>query len=171
MLHVGNFKSRTCAGLHRRSFLKLSTGLPLAFSAAGIPRLAQAADERRAKSVILLWLWGAPSHLDLVDPKPNAPQEYRGPFCPIATRTPGLQFTELLPQLASRTDQFTLVRSMVSSNGGHPGAGTVGLTGYEESPGPVQPNFGAIICSAKNYLGRSWFFTEKFFRMEPKLRI
>ena len=153
MLHVGNFKSRTCAGLNRRSFLKLSTGLPLAFSATGIPRLAQAADERKAKSVILVWLWGAPSHLDLVDPKPHAPQEYRGPFCPIQTKTPGLQFTELLPQLSQRTDQFTLIRSMVSSNGGHPGAGTVGLTGFEESPGPVQPNFGAIISKSQTQPG------------------
>ena len=153
MLHVGNFKSRTCAGLNRRSFLKLSTGLPLAFSAAGIPRLAQAADERKAKSVILLWLWGAPSHLDLVDPKPQAPTEYRGPFCPIQTKTPGLQFTELLPRLSQRTDQFTLIRSMVSSNGGHPGAGTVGLTGFEESPGPVQPNFGSIISKSQTQPG------------------
>jgi len=153
MLHVGNFRSRTCAGVSRRSFLKLSAGLPLAFSATGLPRVAEAADQGRAKSVILVWLWGAPSHLDLVDPKPKAPQEYRGPFCPIQTKTPGIQFTELLPQLATRTDQFTLVRSMVSSNGGHPGAGTVGLTGYEESPGPVQPNFGAIISKAQQRPG------------------
>ncbi|MEC9002934.1 MAG: DUF1501 domain-containing protein [Planctomycetota bacterium] len=139
--------------MNRRSFLKLSTGLPLAFSAAGIPRLAQAADERKAKSVILLWLWGAPSHLDLVDPKPQAPTEYRGPFCPIQTKTPGLQFTELLPRLSQRTDQFTLIRSMVSSNGGHPGAGTVGLTGFEESPGPVQPNFGSIISKSQTQPG------------------
>jgi hypothetical protein len=115
--------------------------------------LAQAADERKAKSVILLWLWGAPSHLDLVDPKPQAPTEYRGPFCPIQTKTPGLQFTELLPRLSQRTDQFTLIRSMVSSNGGHPGAGTVGLTGFEESPGPVQPNFGSIISKSQTQPG------------------
>lgn len=145
MLDVGAFRAKTCSGVDRRAFLQLGTSASLA---VGVSAAAEAlgAEPPRATSVILLWLWGAPSHLDLFDPKPKAPAEYRGPFSPIATRTPGLQVSELLPQLAARSDQYALVRSMVSSDGGHPGAGTVGLTGFPENPVPVQPNFGSIVA-------------------------
>ncbi|MEC8474254.1 MAG: DUF1501 domain-containing protein, partial [Planctomycetota bacterium] len=116
---------------------------------AGLPSLeaVEAARSRaKAKSVILLWLWGGPSHIDMVDPKPDAPMEYRGPFGTIATKTPGMRFTELLPRMAARSDRYSVIRSMQTTNGGHPGAGTVGLTGYEENAGPIQPNFGSIIA-------------------------
>ena len=60
--------------------------------------VAGAGDEkRRAKSVILIFNCGAPSHLDLFDPKPDAPEEVRGPFNPIATTVPGVRISELLP--------------------------------------------------------------------------
>lgn len=146
MFDVGSFRAKTCNGLNRRSFLKLGATASLAMGVPSASKIARAAEEARAKSVILLWLWGAPSHLDMCDPKPNSPLEYRGPFAPIATRTPGLQISELLPRLAQRSDRFALIRSMVSSNSGHPGAGTVGLTGYEDNPAPVQPNFGSIVA-------------------------
>lgn len=146
MFDVGSFRAKTCNGLNRRSFLKLGATASLALGVPGAAEIARAAEDARAKSVILLWLWGAPSHLDMCDPKPNSPLEYRGPFSPIATRTPGLQISELLPRLAQRSDRFALIRSMVSSNAGHPGAGTVGLTGYEDNPTPVQPNFGSIVA-------------------------
>ena len=48
----------------------------------------------KAKSVIVLWLWGGPSHIDMFDPKPDAPSDFRGPFGTIPTRTPGMHFTE-----------------------------------------------------------------------------
>ena len=62
------------------------------------------AEAAKAKSILLIWLGGGPSHLDLFDPKPKAPAEYRGPFATIATRTPGVRYTELLPRLAARSD-------------------------------------------------------------------
>jgi hypothetical protein len=96
--------------------------------------------------VIFVFLWGAPSHLDTCDPKPDAPLEYRGPFAAIPTRTPGLFFTELLPQIAVRSDRFSIVRSHVTTNAGHPEAGTIALTGYPELPAPPQPNFGSIVA-------------------------
>jgi len=145
MFEVGKFRAKTCSGISRRSFLKISASASLALGATTSADIARAARESKAKSVIILWLWGAPSHLDMFDPKPNAPSEYRGPFAPISTRTPGLQVSELLPRLAQRSDRYALIRSMVSSNGGHPGAGTVGLTGFEEIPEPVKPNFGSIV--------------------------
>ena len=55
-------------------------------------------------SVILFWANGGPSHLDLFDLKPDAPSEYRGPFRPIATTTPGMEITELFPRLAQLGD-------------------------------------------------------------------
>ena len=148
MLEFGQFKASTCNGVGRRGFLKTAASIPMALS-AGIPTLAEAEEARRrakAKSVLLLWLWGGPSHIDMVDPKPDAPMEYRGPFGTIPTKTTGMHFTELLPRLASRSDKFSVIRSMCTTNGGHPGAGTVGLTGYEENAGPVQPNFGSIVA-------------------------
>ena len=75
--------------MSRRSLLRFGAGLPLASVAGGVAA-APGESVRRARSVILLWLWGGPSHLDTFDPKPDAPQEIRGPFSTLATRTPGL---------------------------------------------------------------------------------
>src|SRR5436309_297360 len=107
MLEIGSFRARLCQGMGRRAFLRAGALAPLALH---LPGLA-AGPAPRARSVLLVWLWGAPSHLDTCDPKPNAPAEYRGPFATIPTRTPGVRFSELLPRLAARSDRFALVRS------------------------------------------------------------
>src|SRR5688572_9956008 len=145
MLHLGGFPTNTCGGLSRRAFLQASASLPLA-GCLTEQILAAPRGNARAKSILFLWLWGAPSHLDTFDPKPDAPAEYRGPFDTIATRTPGLRFTELLPRLATRSQVFSVVKSHVTFAGGHPDAGTYGLTGFAEKPEPVQPAFGAIVA-------------------------
>jgi hypothetical protein len=82
-----------------------------------------------ARSVIVLWLWGGPSHLDTFDMKPNAPIEYRGPFEPIKTAVPGIEICELLPGLALRADKFALLRAMHHESNDHGIAGTIALTG------------------------------------------
>jgi hypothetical protein len=96
--------------------------------------------------VLLVWLWGAPSHLDTFDPKPNAPVDFRGPFSTIATRTPGVRCTELLPRLAARSHRYTLLRSNQNSHGGHLEAGTIALTGAAQASEGVAPNFGSILA-------------------------
>ena len=144
MLDVGSFRASTCAGIGRRAFLQLGATIPVGLM-AGPSLLAENSKPVRAKSVIFVWLWGAPSHIDTFDPKPDAPSQYRGPFAPISTRQPGVYFSELLPKLAARSDQFSLIRSHVTSQSGHPDAGTVGLTGFQERPTPVHPNFGSIV--------------------------
>src|SRR5690242_7464562 len=103
MLEVGSFRAANCARIDRRAFLRAGLSLPVAL---GFPALAKvsAAQRPQAASVLLVWLWGGPSHLDTFDPKPRAPQEYRGPFAPIQTRLPGVHFSELLPQLAACSD-------------------------------------------------------------------
>lgn len=157
MLNIGSFPTRTCSGISRRSFLQLSSAIPLGL---GMSRLGEAAIQDRngapprAKSVLFVFLWGAPSHLDTCDPKPDAPAEYRGPFASIPTRTPGVHFTEMLPRMASRSDRYTLLRNHVTSAPGHPDAGTVALSGFEENPKPVQPNFGSIVAKHRGSAGR-----------------
>ena len=100
MFSFGKFKSSSCSGVSRRAFVQAGAALPLAANLA-MPESAYAASGR-AKSIVFVWLWGAPSHLDTFDPKPEAPQNYRGPFATIPTALPGVRFSELVPKLASR---------------------------------------------------------------------
>jgi hypothetical protein len=152
MFGIGSFSTGDCQGLSRRAFLQIGAGLPFA---SGLAEFAQAADAPKAKSVLVVWLLGGPSHLDLFDPKPEAPAEYRGPFASIPTRTPGVRFTELLPKLAERSDRFSLIRTNINYNGGHRPAGSIGLTGAvatdggedkKGSPTGYPPNFGSIVA-------------------------
>jgi hypothetical protein len=73
----------------------------------------------RAKSVILIFNCGAPSHIDLWDPKPNAPDKVRGLFHPISTNVPGIHVSELLPELAARMDKLAIVRSVHHRHSSH----------------------------------------------------
>jgi uncharacterized protein (DUF1501 family) len=151
MLKLGSFSAKDCGGLSRRAFLQWSATAAAALGSSA----AQAATERgRARSVILLWLWGAPSHLDTFDPKPKAPAEYRGPFSAIPTRTPGLWFSELLPRLAARSRLFSVIRSHKTFAPGHPDAGTYGLTGFAETMRPLQPSFGAVVAKHRGHRGQ-----------------
>jgi hypothetical protein len=83
-------------------------------AAAGPPR-----GSRRARSVILIFNCGAPSHLDLWDPKPAAPTSVRGPYRPIATSVPGVCISELLPQLARQASRYAIVRTVNHRHTGH----------------------------------------------------
>jgi len=75
----------------------------------------------KAKSVILIFNGGAPSHIDLWDPKPDAPSEIRGEFKTIKTNVPGIHITELLPQMAKRMDKLALIRSVHHGHSSHNG--------------------------------------------------
>src|SRR4051794_26403962 len=105
-----------CDGLSRRSFLQLGmTGM----ASMGLPQLLQAREQSKTKaqgkkytSVILIWLDGGPSHLDMYDMKPQAPIEYRGLWKPIKTNVPGIQITELFPKQARVMDKFSIIRSL-----------------------------------------------------------
>ncbi len=150
LMQVGDFPARVCHGrASRRAFLQWGAALP-ALGLLGHLRAAPArASEPKARAVILIWLWGAPGHLDTWDPKPQAPLEYRGPLQPISTRTPGVQITELFPRLAQRSHLWSLVRSHKTFHNAHPEAGTWGLTGAAEQE--AQPNFGSIVARHHGY--------------------
>jgi uncharacterized protein (DUF1501 family) len=117
----------------------------------GLPELLQArapvpaAPRGAEKSCIFIVQYGGASHIDSLDPKPDAPQEIRGPYRPIPTRVPGLQIGELLPRLARLADQYCLIRSMTHSNGGHDGGMHVCMTGHSQ---PVEntPYFGSVMA-------------------------
>lgn len=116
-----------------------------------------------AKSVILLYLQGGPSHLDLWDPKTGVPDNVKSIFNPIDTTIPGVQFTELMPKLAQQIHRATLIRSLSYTPIGlfnHTAAIYQMLTGYTadnvspsgqlEPPSPKDfPNFGSNIVKLK----------------------
>jgi len=89
-----------------------------------------AARGTRGKSIIVLWLWGGPSHMETFDLKPDAPLEYRGEFRPIATSAPGLSISEHLPRLARHGDKIAIVRSLHHESPGHVNSTHTMLTGY-----------------------------------------
>lgn len=162
----------TCDGVTRREWLRIGGSAFLGLNLAQLlaPRSATAGDAvtggrgwGKAKSVIMLYLQGGPSHLDLWDPKENVPDNVRSVFQPISTRLPGVQVTELMPQFAQVVDKVTLVRSLSYTPVGlfnHTAAIYQMLTGYTadsvspsgqlEPPSPKDfPNFGSNIVHFK----------------------
>src|SRR5436309_3165606 len=108
-----------CPGtLGRRAFLH--TGL-VGLGSLGLADLSrlEARSPRPGKSMIVLWLWGGPSHMETFDLKPGAPAEYRGEFRPIRTSVPGVEISEHLPRLARLAHRFALVRSAHHTSPGH----------------------------------------------------
>jgi hypothetical protein len=148
-----------CPGpIHRRSFMQIG-GLSLGALAGGaaapnLSRLfaAQAGAKKveRDFSVILLWAGGGPSHMETFDLKPEAPQEYRGPFRPIATNVPGIDICEALPNLAKRADKFAIVRSLFHNRNEHSGGTGRLLSGYASvAANPTDseyPEVGAVVA-------------------------
>ncbi len=124
----------------------LGLGLPELLRASAPPASAR----RRGpdKSCIFIVQYGGASHIDSLDPKPDAPADVRGPYKPIATRVPGLQLGELLPRLARLADRYCLVRSMTHRNGGHDGGMHVCMTGHT-SPVESTPYYGSVMAKLR----------------------
>ncbi|MCH7989485.1 MAG: DUF1501 domain-containing protein [Planctomycetes bacterium] len=101
----------------------------------GMRRLsaAHSKSETKAKSCILIWLDGGPSHLETFDLKPQAPAEVRGPFQPISTSLPGVQICELMPRLARMSEQYAVIRSMTHKMAQHDKANSMLLAGRENT--------------------------------------
>jgi hypothetical protein len=112
---------------------------------------AQAAPTGRARSVIQIWLWGGPCHIDTFDPKPEAGRDYCGPLdAPIATNVDGIRIGQLLPELAKQADKYSLIRSMTHGNNGHETASYLVQTG-RPSERDVFPSVGAVTSYFKGY--------------------
>ncbi len=132
---------RLCDGITRREMLRAGglafTGLSWpgwlrARAAAEGQAAARPASARfgRAGACILVYSYGGPSHLDVLDLKPDAPPEIRGEFKPIATRVPGIAITEHLPRLARLADRYAIVRSVHHRDNDHAIGAYLALTGY-----------------------------------------
>ena len=129
------------APLHRRQLLQVGglgmLGLTLPSLLRGEERAAaERSSERhsstraRAKSVIFLFQWGGPSHIDMFDMKPRAPDGIRGPYQPIASSAPGVVVCEKLPETAKRMDKVSIIRSVTHTMKNHNSAGYYALTGH-----------------------------------------
>jgi hypothetical protein len=105
-----------------------------------------------AKSVIQIWMWGGPSHLDTFDPKPNAGSAYTGPLNTTqATNVPGIEIGQLFPRLARQADKYSLIRSMTHGINSHETAAYLMQTGNAPGSGAVFPSLGAIVSYYKGY--------------------
>ncbi len=119
---LGEGETRVCDGTTRRELLRVG-GLSL-FGSMTLPRLLRAKEQSparagRAKSIILVNLFGGPSHIDMFDMKPNAPAEIRGEYRPIPTSLPGLFVCEHMPRLAQWMHKGTLIRSVTHGYNSH----------------------------------------------------
>ncbi|HEY5313056.1 MAG TPA: DUF1501 domain-containing protein [Pirellulales bacterium] len=108
---------------------------------------APPAKSPKAQSVIYLMMMGGVTHIDSFDPKPHAPEEIRGTLAAIATRLPGVQFSEAMPRLAAIADRLTLVRSYSHTNNDHLMSQAFALSGRNVGPANIktEPNIGSIV--------------------------
>src|SRR5881275_60251 len=143
-------RRKDCEGFHRRDFLKLGAGAGLlGLSLPQLLRLeAQAkkeeAGKRRADAVIMVWLAGGPSTIDMWDLKPEAPEGIRGEFKPIPTSARGIEIGEHLPKMARVIDKVTIVRSLYHAIPSH-GPATVWMTtGNKPTPALQYPALGSV---------------------------
>ncbi len=161
MIGLAGRGQHLCDGIDRREFLRLGglsaagLSLPHLLSREASASTSPRPGRTRARSCVLFFLEGGPSHIDLWDMKPEAPEEIRGEFQPIATTVPGLQVCELLPRVSQQMHRLTLVRSVThritdhnagtyySMTGRHPTNGSQLIT--EESPDNF-PNYGSVLA-------------------------
>lgn len=144
-----------CDGLTRRDFLHAGTLAPLGLTLPGfIAQKAAGAVQDRDMNCIMLFLVGGPSHIDTWDPKPKAPAEIRGPFKPIKTSVPGMEITEIFPQVAKHADKFSLVRSVYHTAAAvHDTGHQMMQTGRLFSGGIEHPHAGCVLAYLKGQRG------------------
>lgn len=152
MLSIPGRMGATCDGVSRRELIRvggagllgLSLGSLLQLEARGQTAPAAAAARSgfgSAKNFIFVFLQGGPSHLDIWDPKPDAPDDIRGDFSPIDTKITGVKVSEVMPNLAQQLDKATLIRSVSYTPAGlfnHTAAIYQMMTGY--TPDKVSPS-------------------------------
>ena len=143
---------RRTACANRRSFVKAgilgATGLSLAELLRLEAKGNHAYTSVRHPSVIILWMRGGPSHIDMWDPKPDAPAEYRGEFGVQRSTVPGIFLSDMLPRCGRIMDKWSIVRSLHHNDAGHSSGDQICFTGYPSGPNPdenVYPSCGSIV--------------------------
>jgi hypothetical protein len=136
-------------GLDRRHFLKHVAGMAaLAGSASTFVQGLRAAApdlKKQGKSLIILWMGGGPSHMDLWDLKPGQPTG--GDFKPIKTAADGVEISEILPTVAQQFKHLSIIRSLQSNEGSHERGTALMNTGRMPSPVVQFPHVGAVVGS------------------------
>ncbi|HIF35034.1 MAG TPA: DUF1501 domain-containing protein [Planctomycetaceae bacterium] len=149
MLHLLPGITRNCEGVSRRSFLQVGSLAGLGLALPQLLRQKQLlADEGRGASdvnCILLWTRGGTSHHDTFDPKPNAPVSVRGEFQTIGTATPGVQFTEIVPNMAKHQKRYALLRGWNPQNGSHGSADQWVMSGRKFNQAIGYPTYGSVV--------------------------
>ena len=145
------YKAKRCDGIIRRDMIRIGglSALGLGLGDYFRLRASRAAESRHAnsaKSCILIWLDGGPSHFETFDPKPDAPQEVRGPLGTVATNIPGVHLSECLQRTAKVMDKIAIIRSMTSPLGEHNFGTHYLMTGYKPSPALEYPMWGATLA-------------------------
>ncbi len=143
--------------MDRRGFLRAgalgATGLTLPHLLRSQARAASSSHADR--SVIILWMRGGPSHIDMWDPKPEAPVEYRGEFGTMSTSVPGVFLSDMLPKSAAMMHKWSIIRSLHHHDAGHSAGDQICFTGYNSGPNPdenVRPSCGAIVAEQLGHL-------------------
>jgi Protein of unknown function (DUF1501) len=138
--------------LNRRGFVKAgvlgASGLGLSELLRSEARSETTSGTKRQPSVIILWMRGGPSHIDMWDPKPDAPAEYRGEFGVKPTNVPGIILSDMLPMCGRIMDRWSIVRSLFHGDAGHSSGDQICFTGYPSGPTPdenVYPSCGSIV--------------------------
>ncbi len=127
-----------------------SPARPVSMLAGRAAAAPDAKPKTKAKAVIQIWLWGGACHLDTFDPKPDAGNDYTGPFNkPIATNVEGIRINELLPTLAKQADKYTLIRSVTHGVFAHETAAYLVQTGRMQGDRNVYPSVGAVVSLFK----------------------
>jgi uncharacterized protein (DUF1501 family) len=145
-----------CSGATRREFLRVGGLSALGLTLSNFFRLQSHAAEtptsrRKNVNCILLWMQGGPSHIDTLDPKPDAAVEIRGEFSTIPTRLPGVRVCEHLPLLARQFDKLSLIRGHDPQNGSHGVADHIMMSGHRFNPALPFPCFGSVVAKERGY--------------------
>jgi uncharacterized protein (DUF1501 family) len=145
---------RNCAGMSRRDFVRVGAlgafGLSLPGVLSSEAQAAAAGTPSKDVNVILIWLDGGPSHIDMFDPKPEAPVEIRGEFGAIETNVKGVRISDQLPNLAKQMDKYSILR-INSPDSSHGTGNHYFLTGWKFTPAITYPAFGSIFAKEKGF--------------------
>ncbi|MCA9120336.1 MAG: DUF1501 domain-containing protein [Planctomycetaceae bacterium] len=141
--------TQSCDRVSRRSFLQVGAlaGLGVSLPIAIASKKLAAAQGRHESDVncIVIWTRGGTSHHDTYDPKPDAPVAVRGEFGVIDTAIPGVQFTEICPNMAKHADRFALLRGWNPRNGSHGSADQWVMSGRRFNQAVAYPTYGAVM--------------------------
>jgi uncharacterized protein (DUF1501 family) len=145
--------------IDRRGFVKAGALGMAGLSLSQILKAESAVDPAKTskeKSVIILWQRGGPSQHETWDPKPDAPQDYRGAFGAMSTNVPGIQICDLLPKCAKVMDKFSIIRSLYHTDAGHSAGDQIMFTGYPPNKGNPNENYypscGSIVAEQQGHL-------------------